>query len=170
MPPIGKWPLGAKLWLLASLAVIAINMFAAAAHGQTVTKDSAMQGYVGITDCDSSGKPKITLMGGRTPEEDRMTFLHEMVHVRQMNRHPGGCRGAMEQYKNDPMFRFRMEAEAYCVDTDMEMNLDKREWMLDKLSMWMFGEYGLGYINYVEARKIVHDLCNNMRGGMNQPP
>lgn len=68
---------------------------------------------LGQTLCNGRRMPIVILQAG-LPDTVRYEVLrHEVYHIRQMAKH-GGCLRASLRYGDDPDFRFKLEAEAYC--------------------------------------------------------
>lgn len=142
MPP--KWSKAATYWLVAALGILVLNGFLASAKGQdtvqVIEKDSLAS--FGQTICDSTGKPQILLRKG-IPREDAVSIIrHELVHVRQIKNHLGGCRAAMYHYLTDGFYRFDAELEAYTVQLAGDPFSDQRKKeTLELLATFMWKNY-----------------------------
>ena len=124
-----------KWWLIAALAVVAIQLLTCCA-GRVKLNSTRIpiwsQAFVegdetlAHTSCDLLGNP-IILVNAVLYKQDslpprwawRYILAHEYIHVSQMRKHSGGCNGALAQYVNDPKYRMQMELEATCVELTM---------------------------------------------------
>jgi len=76
-----------------------------------------------ITKCDNHNRPVIIV--SFTMDESQLYYVieHEKTHVRQVERYEKGCLDFQDRYSSDKDFRFRAEAEAYCVGFEAAVNL-----------------------------------------------
>lgn len=68
--------------------------------------------YNAKTECNEDGSFTVTLAKWLPPEQEKYAIVHEMTHVKQIHRL--GCKVAYEKYEKDPVYRFKVELEAYC--------------------------------------------------------
>lgn len=71
-----------------------------------------LSGLYGATNCDQNGNPIIMLDPDRRPT----TLIHERQHLADIMIYPGGCPAFLKRYKEEPVFRVRMELRAYCAE------------------------------------------------------
>jgi hypothetical protein len=69
--------------------------------------------WLGMMRCDIANRPFILVNPRQTPEQFESTILHERYHVADVERF-GSCRGFVERYAADSLFRLRAEAFAFC--------------------------------------------------------
>lgn len=70
--------------------------------------------YLGGTRCDVHGNPYILLNTHVSAAEQADILLHEHEHLRQIAAY-GSCRGFLQRYDADTVFRLQAEADASCV-------------------------------------------------------
>lgn len=98
------------------LVVASIATFTACSYGYVapiITMPLAPQ-MAGATRCSDNNLPVILIQVGITSDQREAAIVHEMVHVRQMNAHIGGCKGAFKHALTNKAFRVSQEKEAYC--------------------------------------------------------
>lgn len=98
--------------------------------------------FRGATTCDHAGKPIIFLnpqVAGSS--EENAVLVHERTHVAQTRRL--GCRATMQRAREDSVFRYEMERDAYCSDfvyRQQHMGSDP-EYMLSILLPYLQKQY-----------------------------
>lgn len=137
-----EWSTGMKLWLLAALMVILINMLAARnAYGQAVVIRAPLNNYGAITTCDSENRIVVVVSTEVSSSEYPFVMVHEGTHVEQMKRYPGGCLALMKEYRASPEARLRIESEAYCEDFKERVRQGLPYEMISKLATYLQKEY-----------------------------
>lgn len=83
-----------------------------------IYKGSTLPDAAALTQCDTATNTPIVVIDTSylgTPEWNYL-LVHEMKHVEQMSRYPGGCREGSKRYANDGWFRMESEIEAECAE------------------------------------------------------
>lgn len=70
---------------------------------------------IGQVICSESNRPIIVIRPGIDSTQRPFTLLHEVVHQNQMK---GDCKAVQKRYRSDPQFRYNMELEAYCLESE----------------------------------------------------
>lgn len=83
-----------------------------------VFKGSTLPNAAALTQCDTATNTPVVVIDTAylgTPEWNYL-MVHEMKHVEQMTRYPGGCRAGSKRYTTDAWFRLDSEIEAECAE------------------------------------------------------
>lgn len=101
-------------WVLVFLGLATLSLLSRKAGGQQVhiTRAPLFVGYGAVTTCDQDNN--IVVIVSPLAQDTTVALTHEMVHVAQMKRHEGGCKGYMIHFRADPVWKMSQEAEAYC--------------------------------------------------------
>lgn len=123
----------------------------------------------GFVRCDWRDRPVIVLLEGKY-EEIHPIYKHEIVHVGQVRSYKGGCHALIARYIQDPVFRFHIEAEAYCSAprSFMEPGGQINE---GRITRHLLHYYSAGYKGtQAEVGKIVHASCQKAWYGQKPVP
>lgn len=90
---------------------------------QAIVVWAGMSGVLARMTCDTTGNQPVILLNAeqeQTHTDKPFVLLHEQIHVSQMARY-GHCQKFIERYRDDKVFAFQMEAEAYCGELEVRV-------------------------------------------------
>jgi hypothetical protein len=126
-----------------------------------------------MTTCTSTDTPVIFVKARYAADADTLDLLlvHEEVHVRQINKFPGGCAAAEARFRSDPVFRLDMEAEAYCVQAVRQVRRlhDDYSRLADAIVTSLWATYNTS-LTFEQTRARIYGACKKANAAWDPNP